>query len=68
LDAGVKHKQVDDNGDKENERPKSKKQKQVVQQRKGGSSSKKPTAKKATSKKLQAPTSHAYITDSEDSD
>jgi hypothetical protein len=67
-DVGVKRTQVDNNRDKENKRPKSKKQKQAVQQGKGGSSSKKPTAKKATSKKSQAPTSRAYITDSDDSD
>src|SRR5882762_1806397 len=64
-DTGVKCKRADDDGDKENEIPILKKQKKIVRQRKG-SSSKKPTAKKATGKKLQVPTSREYITDSDD--
>ena len=60
-DAGVKRKRVADDGEKENERPKSKKQK------KGGSSKQHP-AKKATGKKSQVPTSREYITDSDDFD
>jgi hypothetical protein len=66
-DAGVKRKRVDDDADKENKRLRLRKQKKTSQPKKGGSS-KKAIVKKVTAKKLRAPTSREYVSDSDSSE